>query len=254
MIIPQLFKKPVALDFNTHRDLRMGTAPDPRSAGMGQLNSVFVAAVELGDVCVDYPIVFVNAGNDPQGKPQVAPIAVLGLSEGENLFLGADGPWRAAYLPALLRAYPFGIARVDDNRAVVVVDEGWSGWLRGGEAGVAMFQADGQPSPDLAEARDQLEKIDQEVQRTRWFCNTLMEAGLLSGMRFEATMPDGQAVKVEGFQALDEAKFAELADAKIVEFHRSGVLALIHAHQISLRHMRKLVEWRVQGLQAQAAA
>lgn len=254
MIIPQLFKKPVALDFNTHRDLRMGTAPDPRSAGMGQLNSVFVAAVEFGDVCVDYPIVFVNAGNDPQGNPQVAPIAVMGLSEGENLFLGADGPWRAAYLPALLRAYPFGIARVDDNRAVVVVDEGWSGWLRGGDTGAAMFQADGQPSPDLAEARDQLEKIDQEVQRTRWFCSTLLEAGLLSGMRFEATMPDGQAVKVEGFQALDEAKFAELPDAKIVEFHRSGVLALIHAHQISLRHMRKLVEWRVQGLQARTAA
>ena len=254
MIIPQLFKKPTALDFNTHRDLRMGTAPDPRSAGMGQLNSVFVAAVEFGDVCVDYPIVFVNAGNDAQGNPQVAPIAVMGLSEGENLFLDAQGPWRASYLPALLRAYPFGIARMDDSRAVVVVDEGWSGWLRGGDTGAAMFQADGQPSPDLAEARDQLEKIDQEVQRTRWFGNTLMEAGLLSGMRFEATMPDGQAVKVEGFQALDEAKFAELPDAKIVEFHRNGVLALIHAHQISLRHMRKLVEWKAQRQQDAAAA
>lgn len=254
MIIPQLFKKPIALDFNTHRDLRLGTAPDPRTAGMGQLNSVFVAAVEFGDTCVDYPIVFVNAGNDAQGKPQVAPIAVMGLSEGENLFLDAQGPWRAAYLPALLRAYPFGIARMDDSRAVVVVDEGWSGWLRGGDTGAAMFQADGQPTADLAEARDQLEKIDQEVQRTRWFCNTLLEAGLLSGMRFEATMPDGQAVKVEGFQALDEAKFAELPDAKIVEFHRNGVLALIHAHQISLRHMRKLVEWRVQRQQGATAA
>jgi hypothetical protein len=247
VIIPQLFKKATALDANTHRHLRFGPAPTATASGVGALNSVFVAAVEFGDVCVDYPIVFVNAGQDPQGKPQVAPIAVMGLAEGENLMMAADGTWRAAYQPALLRAYPFSIARLDDNRAVVVVDEAWSGWAA---EGTPLFNEDGSASPQLTDMRDQLEKIENEVQRTRWFCNTLLEAGLLSGMRFEATMPDGSPVKVDGFQALDEAKFAELPDAQIVEFHRNGVLALIHAHQISLRNMRRLAEWRAQKMAA----
>ena len=67
-------------------------------------------------------------------------------------------------------------------------------------------------------------------------------------MRFDATLPDGKTLTVEGFMTIDEKKFAELPDDKITEFHKNGVLGLIHAHQISLRHMRKLVEWHAQRL------
>jgi hypothetical protein len=83
------------------------------------------------------------------------------------------------------------------------------------------------------------------VQRTRLFGRALVDAGLLMDMRFDATLPDGKTVTVDGFLTVDEKKLGELPDAKVVEFHRNGVLGLIHAHQMSLRHMRQLVEWRV---------
>lgn len=242
MINPALFKKAVAIDHRVHADLRYPAVERDWSVA-SELNAMFIASVEFGDACVEYPIVFVHAGNDPQGRRQIAPIAVFGLRERENLYV-EDGRWRATYRPALLQAYPFGIARVDDARVVVVIDEAWGGWSR--DEGTRLFDSQGQPGSYLTGIRDQLEKIEAEIQRTRLFGDALLQADLLSEMRFEASLPDGQKVTVDGFLAVDEKKFAALADDKVLQLHKSGALGLIHAHQISMRHMRTLVAWRQQ--------
>ncbi|MCE2691165.1 MAG: SapC family protein [Rubrivivax sp.] len=251
MINPALFKKAAAVDTTAHRGWRIAPA-QPNWSVASELNAMFIASVEFGDACVEYPIVFVNAGNDPQGNRQIAPVAVFGLREKENLYLEQGGTWRASYLPALLQAYPFGIARVDDTRVVVVVDEAWSGWSQ--SEGTALFNEDGQPSEHLTAVRDQLEKIEAEVQRTRLFGDALVKADLLTEMRFDATLPDGKTLTVDGFLAVDEKKFAALSDEKVLELHKSGALGLIHAHQISLRHMRRLVQWRQERAAASPSA
>jgi hypothetical protein len=64
-------------------------------------------------------------------------------------------------------------------------------------------------------------------------------------MRFDATLPDGNQLVVDGFFSLDEAKLSALPDATVLELHKNGALALIHAQQISLGHMRRLVERRL---------
>ena len=100
MIDPTLFADPQALDRVQHRTLRLKPAATryDRTAGM---NALFITAVEFGDVCREYPIVFVEAGKGDDGQREVAPMAVLGLEPGENLMLGADGAWAARYTPAL---------------------------------------------------------------------------------------------------------------------------------------------------------
>lgn len=240
MINPLLFKKPVAIEAGAHRALRIKPASRDWSVA-GELNAMFIATVEFGDACAEYPIVFVNAGNDAQGQRQVAPIAVFGLREKENLYV-EGGRWRVNYIPALLQAYPFGVARLDDSRMAVVIDQGWSGWSS--TEGAALFDEQGQPAEYLKGMRDQLERVEAEIQRTRLFSKLLLDADLLADMRFDATLTDGQKVSVEGFLAVDEKKLATLPDAKVLELHRNGALGLIHAHQISMRHMRKLIGWR----------
>ena len=94
--------------------------------------------------------------------------------------------------------------------------------------------------------RDQLQKIELEIQRTRFFGDALLQADLLMDMRFEATLPSGEQISADGFMSVDDKKLMELPEAKVVELHRSGVLSLIHAHQISMRHMQKLVDWKAQ--------
>ena len=60
-----------------------------------------------------YPIIF--AGDRYQ------PLAVMGMRQGSNLFVGADGAFEVgAYIPAYIRRYPFVLAN-DQAREQLVV-------------------------------------------------------------------------------------------------------------------------------------
>lgn len=243
MIDSNLFADTKALDRNLHRGLRVDFAAvqHTRAAAM---NAMFVAAAEFGDVCREYPIVFVEAGRDDAGKVELAPMAVFGLKQGENLMLAADGGWRAHYVPALLRGYPFGLARSDAQNYVVVIDAAHAAAPAG--TGERVFDDAGEPTAALQQRRQLIETFEQETQRTRAACARLQELDLLRPMRFDATLPDGSTLGVDGFHTVAEERMAALTDAQIVEMHKNGLLGLIHAHQISLGLMRNLVERRLE--------
>lgn len=242
MIDPNLFAQPQALDRTQHRQMRLkaGAVRYDRTAGM---NSLFVTAVEFGDVCREYPIVFVEAGTGPDGQREVAPMAVLGLEPGENLMLGDDGAWAALYTPAILRGYPLGVVPVDADNYAVCVD--LKAEALSETEGERLFDDAGEATPFLVERRKFVEEIERETQRTRLLGRRLVELGLLRSMRFDANLPDGRTLTVDGFLALDEDKLSALPDAQVLELHRNGVLALLHAQRISLGHMRSLVERRI---------
>jgi len=65
-----------------------------------RINSVPLTAIEFRDAQSDYPIVF--AGN----KEGVMPAVILGLREGENLYLSADGKWMHDTFRLLFAAIP----------------------------------------------------------------------------------------------------------------------------------------------------
>ena len=179
---------------------------------------------------------------------QVAPIAVFGLRAEQNLCIEA-GAWRVRYVPALLRLYPFAMAPVAADERVVCIDESWAGF---GTQGQALFDANGAPSAFTLDVQKQLENFETEVERTRQAGALLVEKGLLRDMRFDATLPDGGKLVVDGFLTIDEAKLAALSDADLLAFSRNGLLGLIHAHQISLGNLARLVDWH--GVRAGNAA
>ena len=242
MIDPVLFADPVALDRVRHAKscLKPGGVRHDRAAAM---NSMFIAAVEFIDVAREYPIVFVEAGKGPEDQREVAPMAVLGLSQGENLMLQADGGWAARYVPALLRGYPLGMARAEGDSYVVVIDSKADALSE--TEGERIFDDSGKPTPMIEERRQFLEQFENEAQRTRMLGRALIDLDLLQTMRFDATLPDGKKLTVDGFLAVDEKRLADLAHAKVVELHKNGVLGLIHAHLFSLGLMRALVERRL---------
>lgn len=255
MINHELHKKPVALDRVAHRSLKLRTDVNPLQA-VAHLNAAFVTAAEFGDACKEYPILFLRAGTHPNGKAQVAPVAVMGLTPGENLFIEkrADGElgWRGRYTPAMLRAYPFTMAQVEADKWAVCIDESWAGWSQ--TEGRELFDDKGEPSAFMNEMRSFVEQIEAEVERTRQAGERLLEMGLLQDKRFDATLPDGSPLSVDGFMGVDEESLNKLTDAQIIELHRSGLLGVVATHQISLSNMRGLIERRLAQAKPTASA
>ena len=242
MINEQLHKTPVALDRVKHRALKLDRSANDMNR-LTLLNAFFVSVGEFAEACKDYPLVWVDAGKGPVGKQHVAPLAVFGVQPNQNLCIDGD-KWRVRYVPAMLRFYPFAVARTSPNEMVLCVDESWKGL--GNESGDPLFKPDGEPTELTMQVNQQLQDLEVDIERTRLVGDKLMSLGLLREMRFDATLPDGKTLKVDGFLTIDEEKLGKLSDGDVLDLARGGVLGLIHAHQISLTNMARLAEWHAE--------
>lgn len=250
MINSALYREPVLLEAARHRQLKIGTLADfSITKGM---HGVFVAATEIPQAVLEYPVVFVNTGErDAGGRANVSPIALLGLAQGENLFV--DGArWDARYIPAFIRRYPFLTANLRGAPSPgVMIDRAWSGFSE--QEGEPLFEAGDQPAAALQRAIEFLERFETEAQRTRLFCTRLVELELLKEMKADATLPDGVTLSVDGFFVVDDEKLRTLPDAAVLEMHRNGMLMLLNLHVASMSHLRTLVERKARRAQAAKA-
>ena len=114
------------------------------------------------------------------------------------------------------------------------------------KTGDPLFKDDGAPTELTMGVQQQLEQLEIDIERTRRYGEKLVELGLLRDMQFEATLPNGQKVQVNGFLTVDGDKVNALSDAQMLELARTGLLGLIHAHQISLSNMTRLAEWQAE--------
>lgn len=239
---PPMYQSLVPLDRRAHRDLKMLTGATPVERTKG-LNSLFLAMVEFADACKEFPIVFVHVGPIPADGSQrpIAPLAVLGLKPGSNLFV-KEGVWTGRYQPAYLRRYPFVMARLDGNEEnmAICIDAEWEGFSQ--TEGQPLFDDKGENTELMNKASAFVESFETEASRTRAACDELLKHGLLQDMRFEATLPNGEKLSVDGFLAIDEKKLAELPDAQVLEMHRNGLLSLIELHRVSLGNMARLAD------------
>ena len=243
MIVTNLHKEPIALDTVLHRDLRLKNELNaiPRLA---PFTSFMVSVSEFADAALSFPILFVRAAPDALGKDTVAPVAVFGMKPGENLFVTADDKWDAAYVPAMLRAYPFTMARIEgSDRWAIVFDNTWEGMSR--TEGLPLFNEQGEATELLNGIHKFVQDLETDLERTRQACAALLEMKLLKPMRFDATLASGESLSVDGFMTVDEEALAKLPDAQIAQMYRNGLLGLLQTHMVSLNNMRRLLDRRI---------
>jgi hypothetical protein len=251
MIVTNLHKEPIALDTVLHRDLRLKNDLNaiPKLA---PFTSFMVSVSEFADAALNFPILFVRAAPDALGNDTVMPVAVFGLKPGENLF-AIDGKWDAAYVPAMLRAYPFTMARIEgSDRWAMVFDNSWEGISR--TEGLPLFDENGEASELLNGVHKFVQDFEADLERTRHACAVLTEMKLLKPMRFDATLSNGEELSVDGFMTADEEAIAKLSDAQLATMYRNGLLGLLQIHVISLNNMRRLLDRRVLQLSPEARA
>jgi hypothetical protein len=235
-----MYENLVPVDRVQHKNTRMISGVSSMDR-LSPLNSLFIAVAEMADVAMEYPVVFVRVGGGEGQAPAIAPLAVFGLKQGSNVYI-QDGRWTARYLPAYVRRYPFAMARLTDsgNDMALCLDVA-SGAFSETE-GEPLFKEDGEPSDLLLNAKQFCENFEVEAERTRQACEVLQGLNLLQDMRFEAQLPSGEKIDVDGFMTINEKVLGELPDDKIIELHRNGLMEVITMHRLSLRHMSMLAE------------
>ncbi|HUT50009.1 MAG TPA: SapC family protein [Alphaproteobacteria bacterium] len=197
-------------------------------------NSVPLNAAEFPLAARHYPVLFTG------GEPAIG-IALLGLRDNQNLFVGADGAWETgAYVPAYVRRYPFiFMAGGEDGRYILCLDED-AEVLASDDDGHKLF-IEGEPMEFTTRALDFCTAYQQQSDYTRKLGGLLAEHGLLIANRANVTLKSGESLALGGFRMIDGKALDALDDAAFLELRRAGALPLIYAQIFSTSNWAALV-------------
>lgn len=201
------------------------------------VNSVPLAAVEFPAAASEYVIIFAGTGD------VVTPAVLLGVRDEENLYLAEDGRWKARYVPAFLRRYPFVFSSRDEGKTFTLcLDESYPGLNEEGRGQPLYDPATEKPSQYTQNVLKFLQQYQLEFQRTQEFCRKLRELNLLEPMRAQISLGSGERIALGGFMAVDRARLKTLSSEKLGELVRTDELELIYAHLLSMRNFAGMRE------------
>ncbi|MCI4677307.1 SapC family protein [Rhodoblastus acidophilus] len=197
-----------------------------------EVNSVPLMAVEFPQAAGEYPIVFAGSGSE------IVPAVILGVRGSENLFVSGESEWKAKYIPAFVRRYPFVFAREAD-RFLLCVDEEYAGFNRDGR-GLRLFGEDGAPTPYVDNVLNFLKEYQAQFLRTQRFCARIGELGLLEPMQAQVKTGDGPSFSLSGFMAVNRDKLKALPAETLSELAKTDELELLYLHLQSMRNFEGL--------------
>jgi len=204
------------------------------------INAIPISFTEFALVAREYPIIFTTTGN----TQIFAPVAVLGMSAGENLY-DNDGRWASnVYVPAYVRRFPFCMTKVtldkveQKNRLICVeksfIDD---------KNGEAMFDADGQPLAKWKEIEKLLSEYELDLERSREMCGVLADYGLLEPFTMQAKFnAGGEPLHLTGMHRAVEGKIEHLNASQLKNLVKKGILSRLYAHLLSLDNFAKLLD------------
>ena len=194
------------------------------------INALAVSVGEFVAAARDYPIVFASA----DAGQSFAPVILLGLEAGVNLFLDETGEWdRAAYFPAYVRRFPFCLSK---ERVVCIVKS----YVDAG--GVPLYDARGNATPRWQAAEALLAGFDADLERTAQMCAALAKLELLES--FSMQVKEAPEIQLSGMVRVAEPKLRALAPARVKALVDKGFMGLVYAHLHSLENFSRLVARR----------
>ena len=193
--------------------------------------------IEMASACHCYPIAF-------SSDSVATPVVILGLRNGENLFLNKKQEWEQnLYVPAYIRRYPFIFSEIpeSDQLTLCVDDVDMAVDRNAASSEQAFFKNDGTASDLAKNALEFCKSYHAAAKQTQEFSKALLDAGLLITRTAEIKTPLGQAINFSGFKIIDEEKLAALPDATFLEWRAKGWLPFIYAHLFSGGQWQRLV-------------
>lgn len=216
-----------------------------------KVNSVPLMAVEFPQAAPEYPVVFAQSGED------LVPVVILGARQNENLYLTDDDVWRAKYIPAFVRRYPFVFSPSQDGKTFTLcVDEAYQGLNYQGR-GQALFTEDGKHTSYVDNVLTFLQEYRAQFLRTQAFCRKLKELNILEPMQAQFTLGSGEKMSLGGFHVVDRKLLKALSGETLSQLAATDELELIYLHLQSMRNFTevkdRLVGIQVSGSEKEAA-
>ena len=233
---PQLlfYENAVPVTSERHGELAVAQRRDygfARGAG-----AVPITTAEARAATAEFPVVFIGEGED------IGIAALLGVRDGENLFVDADGRWDAGYVPAFVRRYPFVFASQGEaDRLVLCVDEASELVNREGR-GERLFDSAGERTTYLGNLLEFMQRYQVALQRTRAFAKRIEELGLLRSVEAQLRLGDAGTRRLRGFRTVDRERLKALPAETVNELFAADGLEVLYLHLASLRHLRALGE------------
>lgn len=217
----------VVLNAKTHKELRVQAGASARYGDSQRF--VPVAVNEFAFLAPHYPIFF--AKDSETGAFYCG--AMLGIDEGENLFL-ADGGGMDGYRPLNLQRGPFftvgGDIAVDLDHARIDAD------------GQPLFTDAGAPSDYLKSIMGLFQNLRPGLEQTKIFIETLMNAKLVEPLDINLAFDDGTRRQLEGLYTVNQDALKKLPDSAVVDFFRRGYLQAIYLMIASLKQVSVLAQ------------
>lgn len=194
-----------------------------------------VMAHEFSRAASIYPVVFLTDAATGIYRP----VVLMGLDEGENLFVKSGGAWQASYVPAVIRRYPFVLARSDvPGSFTVCVDEGSE--LVNEAEGALLFDEEGKPAVALENVVRYLTELQQMDAQTTAYCEFLAKHDLLVPLNMQLK-ENSQVKNVLGAFAISDERMARLSDEVFLQMRTRGYLPATYAHRVSLAQVERLL-------------
>ncbi|MCK0128086.1 SapC family protein [Erythrobacter sp. F6033] len=234
--LPLFYKDLLPLNSREHGDWKV--SPFDNADFLAETHAIPLTVDEFVDAQRDYPIVF-TAGDNP------LPIALMGLNEGVNTFIGDDGKLVAdVYVPAYVRRYPFILAKLQqDSDDMSLCFDPSTGVIGATKEGQPLFDGES-PTEYTTNVLEFCKNFEESGQRTKAFLEELKKLDILMDGEIAITRSDTPDTPFvyRGFRMVDEKKLRELPTETVETLNKNGMGMLIHAHMFSLNLMRKLFE------------
>ncbi|TPE46979.1 SapC family protein [Maribrevibacterium harenarium] len=243
-----MFTKLTPINKENHANLKVKAIESFEFASKFHIASVMVH--EFVRAASVYPIVFL----EDKAQDEFRPVTLLSLDAGENLFVDVNGKWQASYVPAIIRRYPFALAKNPEQDSFTVCVDEDSAYV-GTEEGQPLFDENGEPTAVIENVKRYLGELQQMEAFTKAFCHFLSENNLFTPLNMRVRAAD-QIKNVTGCYVINEERLNNLSDKKFLEIKEKRYLAPIYSHLTSLSQIERLalLKQGVSAIESPAAA
>jgi hypothetical protein len=216
-----------------------------RDAGYGYSAGAATVPIGIGEfeaAAHSYPILFTDA------TPPV-PVVLLGVRPGWNLFVNETGAWLpGAYVPALVRAFPFAII---EDAAAGTRQLGFEADAAciSPTTGLPLFE-DGKPTKLVTDAVAFCDACQAELNASLDLGAALDRARLLEAQSATIEVQGGGRVSIDGFKIVDRNRLASVHDEVLLAWRSRGWLLPLYAHLFSVANWAPFTELVISQLAA----